>query len=70
MPPVGFEPTISVFGASEDSSCLRLRGHNDRLVSTSEAKLLRPAVSGRSAHVTALDRNLKFMNLDDVQFSG
>jgi hypothetical protein len=29
MPPVGFEPIISV-GADEDSSCLRPRSHCDR----------------------------------------
>jgi hypothetical protein len=29
MPKVGFEPTISVFLAPEDSSCLRRRGHCD-----------------------------------------
>jgi hypothetical protein len=27
MPPVGFEPTISVLERAKDSSCLRPRGH-------------------------------------------
>jgi hypothetical protein len=31
MPLVGSEPTIVSIRASEDSSCLRLRGHCDRL---------------------------------------
>jgi hypothetical protein len=30
MPRVGFEPTITVFDRSEDSSCLRRRGRCDR----------------------------------------
>jgi hypothetical protein len=39
MPRVGFEPTIPAFRASENSSCLRRRGHCDRQHTTCLANI-------------------------------